>query len=172
MVYAQTFQNIKENIVKINSKNDESALVAQEVIKEFPYPTEGKHMYKGMRTNAPYANPKLEPGALYKMPGMRAKWADMVNKVWSKKVEYTALFVKGFVSLGISVLIFMQIPFPYSLSAFAFIFYGFWKLMVGHNVRLATYGFEMNMGYVGSLVYDGHYATKNDYWGKKQVLGK
>jgi len=172
MVYTQTFQNIKEDIVKLISQNKKPEAEKQEVAKKEPYPVDGKHMYKGMPLNAPYAHPQLAPGSLYKMPGKRARWIDVVNKVWKKKVEYTTLFVKGFVGLAISVLIFMQIPFPYSLSAFVFVFYGFWKLMVAHNVRLATYEFEMNMGYVGSIVYDGSYATKNDYWGKDKVLGK
>jgi len=171
MVYNKSFHDIKNDMLSFIS-HDEKPAVAEQVPQKEPYPVAGKHMYTGMPSNAPYAHPQLEPGSIYKMPGIRGKWYQAVEKVWNKKLMYTTMFIKGFLAVGISVILFMLLPFPYSLAGYVSLFYAFYKLMEGHNTRLACYAFEMNMGYVGGLVYDGSYATKNDYWGKKKVLAK
>ena len=171
MVYNQNFQSIKNDIVNLISMN-EKPQVANAEVEKLVYPTEGKHIYQGMPMDAPHANLKLQSSAVYKMPGMRGRWEDAVEKVLNKKILYTKLFVKGFVSLAGAVAWFMFMSMPWQIVGYAFIFYGFLMLMEGHNHRIAAYDFEMNMGYVGSVVYDGAYETPKDYWGKDKVLGK
>jgi len=172
MGYTENFNDMKNDINGVLNSNVQEPLSAEpEPTREPEYPVEGKSLYMGERLGKQYQNLKLHASAVHRMPGQRARWIDAVMRIWNKKAEYYALFLRGFLGLGVAAAWFLLIPMPYAIIAYAFVFYGFLKLMEGHNHRLACWKFEMNMGYVKGLAFDPNYGPKG-YWGKDKVLGK
>ena len=169
MVYTQSFSEHKAQIFSLNAQNKKVSETKRSTKKKM-YLEEGKTIYRG---NPPlgkkYAPLQIGAANVHKLPGIRGQVFDVVNKIWKKKAEYYNYFTQGFVSLGLAGAVFFVLPYPYVLSAFPFIWFGFLSLMKGHNNRVACWEFEMNMGYIAGMNFEPGY-RKNKYWGMDNAL--